>query len=210
MYTVKMFQSDISMEAFIRRYRDAEKYKAYCRACPNYNTRWSCPPLTFDAEEELAKYRHVAVVALKMTYDEDTIKQADTAEKIKSVTWDTLMKEKAKMEERLGGVEAEITGSRGLSSGGCHRCTVCTRTEGKPCRFPDKMRYSLDSLGFDLSAITQDLLGIKLCWCTDTLPPYYTLIHALFLADDGCITDGSLPRRIDALFADVETEKIAQ
>lgn len=33
--------------------------------------------------------------------------------------------------------------------------------------------------GFDLSAITVDLLGIKLLWCRGKLPAYYTLIHAL-------------------------------
>lgn len=41
------------------------------------------------------------------------------------------------------------------------------------------MRYSLDSFGFDLSAITHDLLGYDIQWCHDRLPDYYTLVHAL-------------------------------
>ncbi len=36
-----------------------------------------------------------------------------------------------------------------LSSGACLHCknAECTRLSGKPCRFQDKMRYSIESLG---------------------------------------------------------------
>ena len=43
------------------------------------------------------------------------------------------------------------------------------------------MRYSLDALGFDLSALTSDLLGIELQWAKESLPPYYTLINDFLL-----------------------------
>ena len=52
------------------------------------------------------------------------------------------------------------------------------------CRQPDKMRYSMDAFGFDLSAITKDILGIEILWCRDRLPEYFTLIHGLMTADD--------------------------
>ncbi|WP_155943541.1 hypothetical protein [Mitsuokella sp. oral taxon 131] len=38
---------------------------------------------------------------------------------------------------------------------------------------------SLDSFGFNLTAITEERLGIKLLWGKGRLPAYYTLIHAL-------------------------------
>ena len=41
------------------------------------------------------------------------------------------------------------------------------------------MRYSLDAFGFDLSAITNDLLGIEIQWCKDRLPDYFTLVHGI-------------------------------
>ena len=41
------------------------------------------------------------------------------------------------------------------------------------------MRYSLESFGFDLMALTQDVLGISIIWEPGHLPAYYTLIGAL-------------------------------
>ena len=82
-------------------------------------------------------------------------------------------------DERLRKLEARIPESLSLSSGGCILCENCTRKEGKPCRQPDKMRYSLDAFGFDLSAITKDIFHIEILWCKGSLPKYFTLIHAL-------------------------------
>lgn len=45
------------------------------------------------------------------------------------------------------------------------------------------MRYSLDSFGFDLSAIAHDLLGIDIEWARDRLPDHFTLVHALLLPE---------------------------
>ena len=45
------------------------------------------------------------------------------------------------------------------------------------------MRYSMDAFGFDLSAITKDMLGIEILWCKDRLPEYFTLIHGILTMD---------------------------
>ena len=65
------------------------------------------------------------------------------------------------------------------------RCTLCpegcTRPEGKPCRYPDRLRYSLEAVGFDVTAAASDLLGIDLEWSSDgTLPKHITIVTALF------------------------------
>ena len=44
---------------------------------------------------------------------------------------------------------------------------------------PNGMRYSMDAFGPDLTAITKDVLGIDILWCRESLPKYFTLIHAL-------------------------------
>lgn len=196
MYETELYQQDIAMDEFIAKYQDIDKFMAYCRACPNYGARWSCPPLSFDVGEMLAKYDRVHLVGLKMTYDQETIRLADTPEKVKSVTWDTLFVEKRVLEETLLVVESENAGSMSLSSGGCHYCETCARTEGKECIYPDKMRYSLDAFGFDLTAITADQLGIDLCWSQGALPPYYTLIHALLLPACADVDMTALAERI--------------
>lgn len=195
-YQTELYQQEVSMEEFIAKYRDADKFMAYCRACPNYNARWSCPSLSFDASEVLTKYDRIHLVGLKLIYDEETILAADTPEKIKQVTWDSLFVEKRALEETLLVIEGETGGSMSLSSGGCHLCETCARTSGKPCSYPDKMRYSLDAFGFDLTVITADQLGIKLCWSQGALPPYYTLIHALMLPRSASFAADVLSARI--------------
>ncbi len=196
MYQTEMFQAEVAMTDFIAKYRDADKFIEYCRACPNYNTRWSCPTLTFEPSERLAEYDRIHLVSVKMTYDEQTIAAADTPEKVKKTTWDTLFVEKRAMEEVLIGLEEELVGTLSLSSGGCHICEVCSRVDKQACRFPDKMRHSLDAFGFDLTAITEQELGINLCWSKGNLPPYYTLIHALLLPANVTITDDELNQHI--------------
>lgn len=196
MYQIEIAQAEVTMKDFIAKYRDADKFMEYCKACPNYNTRWSCPSLDFEPSERLAHYDRIHLVSVKMTYDEQTIAAADTAEKVKKTTWDTLFVEKRAMEDVLRETEREITGSLSLSSGGCHLCETCSRVEQKPCRFPDKMRHSLDAFGFDLTAICEKELGIRLCWSQGSLPPYYTLIHALLLPNDATCDETALAKRI--------------
>ena len=47
-----------------------------------------------------------------------------------------------------------------------------------------RKNYSLDALGFDLSAITQDMLGIEIQWCRDRLPDYFTLVHGIMTVNE--------------------------
>ena len=86
--------------------------------------------------------------------------------------------------EEMRHLEGQVPGSVALSSGGCNMCKECSRKEGKPCRMSEKMRHSLDAFGFDLSAITKEMLGIEILWCRDRLLEYFTLIHGLMTAGD--------------------------
>lgn len=182
-YRVEYRKSSLPMAEFRKRYQDREKYIVYCKECPRYNTVWSCPPLCFDADAYLEKYKWVNVIGCKILLDRQIIEAADTAEKIKSVGWEIVSAAKSDMEHRMRKLEKDVPGSVSLSSGGCDMCPECVRKEGRPCRYPDRMRYSLDAFGFDLSAITKDMLGIEIQWCKERLPDYFTLIHGLLTVD---------------------------
>ena len=174
----------MSMDEFKRRYQDREKFIAYCRECPRYDTVWSCPPLSFDVDEYLKRFSWVSVVGAKIVLSKEVIEAADTAEKVKDTGWKIISKVKLELEDKMRQLEGQVPGSVALSSGGCNLCKECSRKEGKPCRMPEKMRHSLDAFGFDLSAITKDMLGIEILWCRDRLPNYFTLIHGLMTADE--------------------------
>ena len=183
-YSVEFRKSSMPMADFRRRYQDRKKFIAYCRECPRYDTVWSCPPLGFDADEYLKRFSWMSVVGAKIVLDKKVIEAADTADKVKDTGWKILSKVKLELEDKMRHLEGQVPGSVALSSGGCNMCKECSRKEGKPCRMPEKMRHSLDAFGFDLSAITKDMLGIEILWCRDRLPEYFTLIHGLMTADD--------------------------
>lgn len=60
-----------------------------------------------------------------------------------------------------------------------------------PCRYPDRIRPSLESLGFDIGKTASELLGIELKWSepgSSGLPEYFTLVSGFFSsrpANDG-------------------------
>ena len=183
-YSVEYRKNSMPLLDFRQKYQDRETYIHYCRQCPNYNTVWSCPPLSFDVDAYLEQFAWVNVLCAKIILSSHIIAKADTPEKIKTVGWEILLSVKLGMEEKLRRLEKHISGSVSLSSGGCSLCKVCSRKDGSPCRQPDKMRYSLDAFGFDLTAITKDMFDIDILWCKDRLPDYFTLIHGILTEDE--------------------------
>ncbi|HWR44145.1 DUF2284 domain-containing protein [Sporomusa sp.] len=167
------------LHEFISKYQHQEKFMAFCKDCHNYNTLWSCPPLQFDANQFLLDFNYIYIIGAKVIYDAETIELANTSDKIKEITTQSLREVKNKLSDILLDLERQIPDSISLASGGCHICERCRRCDNLPCQYPEKMRYSLDSFGFDLTAITSDMLQIELKWSKDSLPEYYTLIHAL-------------------------------
>lgn len=178
-YAVEYRKGSMPLSVFQQKYQDVATYLMYCQQCPNYNTVWSCPPLPFAVEDYLEKFQWMYVVGAKINLSPQVIMAADTAEKVKAVGWDIVVAVKLAMEEKLRNLEQKMPGSVSFSSGGCNLCRECSRKDGTCCRSPEKMRYSLDAFGFNLTAIASDMLGIEIQWCKDRLPDYFTLVHGI-------------------------------
>lgn len=57
----------------------------------------------------------------------------------------------------------------------------CARIEGGPCRHPDKVRPSLEAIGFDIGKTAKDLLGLEIKWSRGGfIPEYLTLVCGIF------------------------------
>lgn len=178
-YIIEYRKNSMPTTSFRRKYQNREKYMAYCRECPNYNAVWTCPPLAFAVDTYLERFEWINVLCARIILSNQVIVEADTPDKIRTVGWEILLSVKLDMEEKLRRMEKHIPGSVSLSSGGCNLCKECGRKDGLPCRQPDKMRYSLDAFGFDLTAITKDMFDIDILWCKERLPDYFTLIHGI-------------------------------
>lgn len=179
MYTTKAIAAEAPLRAFIETYQDKEKFMAYCKECPNYAARWSCPPLAFDPADYIKRFARIDLIGVQIRYDEETVRAADTPEKAREIGTRAIRKVKTQIADLLLGAETRLKNAASLSSGGCRICPVCARVENKPCRHPEKMRHSLDAFGFDLTKITREFLGVELKWSNGGLPEYHTLIHAL-------------------------------
>ena len=93
-----------------------------------------------------------------------------------------LRKVKEGMGEALYEMEAVYPQSKALSAGTCLLCGEgnCTRALSEPCRYPDKMRYSIESLGGNVGLTVSKLMGIQLEWIEEgKLPSYFVLVGGL-------------------------------
>ena len=186
MYRTEMIVRAIPTPELLSGYYDREKFLEFCRACPSYGLLWSCPPLAAETEQSLSRYRNAVVVGAKIVYDAQTVACTDTKEKVIECSDRSLLVVKKELLEILLQLEKRLPGSLAISSGGCEICGRCTRPDIKPCRHPDRMRHSFESLGVDLGKLARDLLGIELKWSSGRLPEYFTLICALLTnADPG-------------------------
>jgi len=169
----------IPMEKFLNRYVDVPSFLKYCEQCPNFGTVWSCPPYGFDPETLWQQYREVQITAIKMSFGELAGRpDAESREKA------ALLRRKQfhVMARELLEQETNNPGSRALLAGSCHGCSVCARKEGKPCRFPKKMRYSVESLGADVGKLLKEQFSLTLLWSkAGEIPEYGILCGGLLL-----------------------------
>ena len=54
---------------------------------------------------------------------------------------------------------------------------------GKACRYPSRIRRSLEACGFDLGRTTSELFGIEMKWSENRNLPEYLLLVSGFLSD---------------------------
>lgn len=169
----EIFEKTVKTKEYIDGYVNVEKFLEYCKACPNYHKVWSCPPYDFDPMDIWARYENLYLYAVKFTLEE--VNSEEEARKL-------MLKVKEEMSQTLFQKEEEIPGSLSLSAGSCSQCGTgnCQKACGKPCRNPEAMRYSIESIGGDVGRTLSKLMNIDLLWVEEgKLPEYYVLVGGL-------------------------------
>lgn len=169
MYTLERFEKEISVPLYTEHYVNVAEFVEYCKACENYDKVWSCPPYTFNPEEYWKQYETLCVIGYKINFAEEITEKR---------SMEIMAEVKNKITEELFAMEEEMPGSISLSAGSCSICGKgnCTRPEGKPCRYPEKMRYSIESIGGNVGKTVSKLLGIELEWIKEGKMPSYFVI----------------------------------
>ena len=175
-YTTQYYTKQISVTEYLAHYRDAERFHACCQACSNYAKSWACPPFDFDIEQRLRQYSNLLLVVCQITPHRFITLSPDSLTAF-------IRPERVLLEKRLLDLEKQYNGLSAAYVGSCLYCPegACTRADGKPCRYPECVRPSLEGYGFDIAKTTKDIFGMDLLWGNDgCMPEYLLLVCGLF------------------------------
>lgn len=174
-YKTETYRTTIPVALYLKDFYTPEECIAACKKCSQYGNRWGCPPFSIDTKELLRPYQQVELVAVR-------IEPADKGLPL-SLYEEFLAPEKQRIETELLDREKRCEGMVCGHVGKCTHCgdLPCTRLTGKPCRHPEKVRPSLESLGFDVTKTMSGVFGMPIEWGKEgKLPSYLTLVSALF------------------------------
>ena len=178
MYTTEVKTAILSVDQWLKDYCFPQRFQDACKACPDYDRRWSCPPDVPAAKAAFAPYQLVHVIGLVVRYTPETIAAAVTPEETERLRQESYGSIKKSLLSTLLELEKMCPGSWTVAAGRCEQCERCTRPEGLPCRRPERMRYSFSAFGFDLGKMARELLGIELLWAPQGLPAYDVALAA--------------------------------
>jgi predicted metal-binding protein len=129
--------------------RVMEEVRAACEKCNVYGKNWACPPACGTLSECEARIR---------PYKSGLILQT-TGILEDSFDWETIEKTAKDHDKnmRLFGEKAkeQYPASLLLGANSCKQCETCTYPDA-PCRFPERVYYSMEAFGILVSGICKD------------------------------------------------------
>jgi len=173
-YSVQKLSIDELMRFFYE-----EKVEGYCKNCPNYNKRYTCPPFEFSKIEYIRKFNQVFIIGSKW-YKEDIPKELWDKNKI----LDAFESMREQVSKIVLDYEKEILGSEALLIGTCTNCEICNKVIDKPCKNKQKQRYSLEALGFLVSDIAKNVLNTEILWQKEGMIDYHFSVSAILLKSE--------------------------
>jgi predicted metal-binding protein len=162
---------DIIFDPKVQTYCVSSNYK-----CPSYGHSWACPPEAPYLEEEVSKFK-----AFYLVYCEIDLVNQVKKEKVKNpnlsesqirtkLLGSSLLRDKMREEIKflLNKEQNENKEKLILGSGYCRACFNkkdggCTYDSGKPCRYPNKKRYSMEAAGIHVTETIKNL-GLNIEW----------------------------------------------
>ncbi len=160
---------------------DKNLFSEMCKlGCKNFNKKYCCPPHSPNFSSCIKDYKYLLVLLLKINLNQ--LSKYGYKDYHKLRIGNAVIKPRIEKVMRL--LENNFN-SRFLSTGACRLCKPCQRKLGKPCKHPDKMRFSLESVGVDCNQLTEKVFNFPLLWYKDKKAPEYTaVICALPLKDN--------------------------
>lgn len=181
-YNITYQLEKIDIKQLMTYYKPKQVFE-YCSSCPNHGRIWSCPPHHINIEKYLSPYKQAWIIGAKVHINQKELEsqnlQAKEIEKQGKIIFSAARRE---FGNKLFELEKQNKKSTILLAGNCYQCKECTKKQGKPCPYPDKLRYSLESIGFLVSDIVKEVLNDEIQWIQEgKLPTYLLSIGAILL-----------------------------
>ncbi|MBQ6810564.1 MAG: hypothetical protein IJO94_04070 [Firmicutes bacterium] len=180
-YTTEIKESHIAVADFLERFVDVEKFLGYCKECKNYGVHNACPPYDFDSVDFWKEYSDLKVVGLKITFDPDFAGKELDHEEWTKLYKEIIRKESRGLYHRLKEEEEQAENRILLNPGSCIVCgdDRCDRRKA-PCAHPELRRFSIESLGGDVPAVSKEVIGLELKWIeAGKVPEYLVLVGGM-------------------------------
>lgn len=180
----------------------------FCQACKNYGKNYSCPTFDFDTATWLAGYNYATLILTIIP----TVELADRRVELaacdyRSGTYEQYSKDNAddlfmrismyafeqikhKLNDRLLEFEKRRKGAISIPPGSCSYCKNCAKVRGEPCLYPEKLRYSLEALGFLVSSVLDVFFDYAIDWSARDFGADFVTLSAVF--SDSPIAEGDL------------------
>lgn len=167
-YIHKFSIGPVEMDKMLEEYHQLRKTRRYCQACPNYGKYWSCPEYKFDEVLFLKNFKYMYLIAREYEVPREDKQKIFGIQQVGDYCKQVMQAIKVQSWQDLLALEKQFPGTMGLIPGNCHVCDIsgegCARPKGQKCRHPELMRFSLESLGFDVDAICKYEIGVLLLW----------------------------------------------
>lgn len=162
-------------------YVNKKKYDSLCESgCPNYNSKWSCPPYAPDYITFTKSYEYLEVIMLLVNMQEFHYIKQDYL-KIKAAN--SILKSRVDKALRVSKNKDEFY----ISTGSCRLCKPCKRKINQSCAHLTDRTFSFEALGVDVSSLVRDLFQKELLWYQNKILPEYTCVVA------GLLTNNEVP-----------------
>lgn len=178
-YSIERYEHTMKLDEYVERYVNYSFTELECSKCSSYDYKWTCPPFDFDVKDIWTGYDNIKLILLKIIFTDEFKDKKLDYDDFKEYSRKLFQYEKMQIYEEMIDEEERLNGLY-LTCGPCALCSVCTRYEGKACRMPDKMRYSMESLGTNVISTSQELFNIKPQWITNySKPDYHIFLNAI-------------------------------
>jgi len=178
----KVIITEIDVSDFIEHCVDVPRFLGCCEECPNFGKTWSCPPYDFDPLDIWKQYSRFYLYAVKTITPAILLEKTYELDELLKVGAQVTVAATEGMTEHLEKEQAKYPGSRLIGGGRCILCGEgnCSRLKGEPCRFPEKMSYSIESLGGNVQETLKRYMNEDIFWGADGhLAPSYIRIGGL-------------------------------